>query len=368
MSVCLLRAAYRLDKSMAIVPRGPKAAALLGTVAHALAEEAARGRIDRQDDDLHGRLEQWWEHEVADQVAGIQRIEWLGEVPAPERWRNYERTRTRAIALIEKQIQSRDPGSPGEGVEVERRFTSEVPPLVGQIDRIEVSDGRLTIVDIKSSAATGPTMPIAYRIQLLTYAALLLAADGRRSATVAIQYLDGSRQSLAVDWDEVDNIVQSTLAMRAVLNGEGLPAPTRIPANPSPENCRYCAFQLVCPAFQRAVDPDVRLDLGFVAGSIESTSPSTGSAQLRRDSVASQAPPLRLISPLVVDQLEVGDEVTLARVRLSSTGLDIRTTWESTALIWRDGQPRIGLPAAKPREPDAYAGEVEEVAASLGSE
>jgi CRISPR/Cas system-associated exonuclease Cas4 (RecB family) len=293
--------------------------------------------------------------------------QWLGVVPAPERWRNYQRTRTRAIALVEKQLQSWDQSSRGEGAEVERRFVSADPPLAGQIDRIEASDGRVIIVDLKSAAASGTDMPAPYRTQLLIYAALLLAADGRRATEVAIQYLDGSRQTVEVDWKEVESVVESTLMLRAVLNTAAAGASAEIPANPSPETCRYCAFQVVCPAFQRTVDPDIRLGLGFMAGTVESTSPLTGTAQLRREPAASRDWPMRLISPPVVGRLQLGDEVSLARIRVSSSGMDIRTTWESVAVIWHSGRPRIGLPTSRAAIPNTYAGEAEEVAASLGS-
>lgn len=339
----------------------------MGTVAHALAEEAAHGRFAGPDERLHDRLVGWWEQEIARHVSRLAATDWLGVVPPAERWRNYERTRTRALALVEKQIHSWDPSRGVEGAEVERRLVSADPPLVGQIDRIETSNGHLTIVDLKSAAVSGPTMPAAYRIQLLIYAALLLASDGRRATDVAIQYLDGSRHTVEVDWTEVETVLESALIRRAVLNNAAAGALAEIPANPSPDACRYCRFQVVCPAFQRAVDPDIQVGLGFIAGTVESMSPVTGTAVLRRE-LASRDWPIRLISPLVVGNVQLEDEVSLARIRVSSNGLDIRTTWESTAVIWQGGRPRIGLPTARSGiNPSAYAGETEEAAASLAS-
>ena len=359
MAQCMLRAAYRLDPATS-VPRGPRAAAILGTTAHRLAEEAAMGGFLGPADYVAGEVARRWDEVIEGEAVRLSAYQWLGAVPAPTRWRNYERTRTRVINLVVSQLRKRGAAQTEPSVQVEKRLSSDDPPLVGQIDRIEAASGKITIVDVKSSAPTAE-LSEPYRLQLLLYAALLRAAEGVAATDLAIQYLDGTRTTVGVQWDEVSAAVDEVLGRRDEImtaTARGLP----IPASPSGMTCRFCPFKLVCPAFERDLDTETKQSLGVVLGHVVDVSPNGTSAFIDADG----RPPMRLISPPVVSAAQRGDAVAVSGAVVAASGLDVRTTWESTAIVWRRDQPGMSFPRRLERPgADTYIGELEGAAETL---
>ena len=358
MAQCSLRAAYKLDPTMSVVPQGPRSAALLGTAAHRLAEEATLGHFGGAPNESRAGLERRWDQLIARSVEQLSAYTWLGPIPSPDRWRNYQRTRIRAIALVADQLRRR-PRATEARVEVEKRLRSDIPPLVGQIDRLEVGAGRITIVDIKSSTPAAELSP-PYRIQLLMYAALLKAAEGTVATHVAIQYLDGTRTEIGVDWAEVRATVDAALAARTTID-DARRQGRQPPAHPGVATCRYCPYKVVCPAFL-AAESDIKRATGVVAARVVEVATNQLSVLVDPGTGLS----LRLLSPPLAAVVRPGEWLTISGGSVAASGLDLRTTWESTAVVWEEGRIRASLPLRlEAPAPDGYSGEVEEAAESL---
>jgi RecB family exonuclease len=361
MTHCLIQAAFSLDPNSADIPSGPRMAAILGTTAHRLAEAAAGGQFSNAAEPA-GEITNRWDELIGKELSRLASSEWLGRIPPPTRWRNYHRTRMRAVALVADQARRRRAQRPPGRVEVEKQLRINDPPFVGRIDRIETDLDKVTIVDIKSSTPSSQMHPN-HRLQLLLYAALLRGAEDVHATHIAVQYLDGSRATAEVNWSEVDEALHRVTGLwkaitRAALAGE---APY---AQPTADTCRYCPYKLVCPAFASDLDASAKQNLGVFQGRVGSVAGNHRSAAFVADPPHGHA--RRLVSDQLPPVLEVGDVVSLAGGVFHRQGPDIRTTWESTALVWRGRKVVARFPKRREVSPlSAAAGELEQAGDAL---
>ena len=207
---------------------GPSnAAASLGTLVHALAEENPHGTPEELTEALEARIEE----------LGYNLDTWAG--------RHADR---HARAIVDN-LASYLVGVPGR-VEVEQMVEAQVEGVTirGRMDRLEHVDEGVRVTDLKTgksghSAKTVPDNP-----QLAAYQMALLAS-GKQVAGARIALLGG---------DKPKTFDQKPLEGKTLEEWRGkvreVAAIARGPyfeATPSDEACRYCSFDRLCPARER---------------------------------------------------------------------------------------------------------------------
>lgn len=355
---CPLRVAFARDARLRALGRRPKPEAILGSASHALAEAVANGEFD----DVAGSVREEiisarWEGFVDIARSGLQAAPLLGPVPAPQRWPFYEVKRAGALALARVSLDARRSrrAAPGaaEWIEAEVELSSEEPPLVGRIDRVEHTERGVRIVDLKStSSSLAAGLTPGQEVQLLLYAALYRGARGEPPYEVAIQYFDGKRVTRFVNWDDVDAIVKRILDARAQVNGlsdRDASSDWESLARPSLNTCLFCDFQPVCRPFWNEVAALLPPYAGCVFGTVIER---VGSSEALRLTVSSELPSGSgaEVAVLGVPQSaapENGDLVSVCWATRGPRGTDLRVSWLSALYIWDENQS--STPNAGPR-------------------
>jgi RecB family exonuclease len=343
---CPLRVAFARDPAIASGSKRPKPDAILGSASHALAEAVSRGEFDATpEESVAETLEARWDAIVSqDHVRLVERT-LLGPVPAPNRWPFFESKRASAVRLASEMLlnRRRQPGPARAGsVEVEIDLSCDDPPLTGRIDRIERTGHGITIIDLKSSLPNpARTLPRAYEIQLLLYAALYRGARNELPDKVGIQYFDGTRVTQQVDWTEVDRLIDLVLALREQVNGlssQRSVADVEMLARPDPENCLYCDYQGLCLPFLRDAAPDMPPYASSVLGRVCDRVKAGSTVRL------SIRPGVHEIEPPEPDVIVTGfpeslapnvDEVvSICWAFRGGRGTDLRVNWLTTIHRW----------------------------------
>ena len=207
---------------------GPSnAAASLGTLVHALAEENPHGSAEELTEALEARIEE----------LGYNLDTWAG--------RHSER---RAHAIVDN-LASYIVGVPGR-VDVEQMVEAQVEGVTirGRMDRMEHVDEGVRVTDLKTgksgySAKTVPDNP-----QLAAYQMALLAS-GQKVAGARIALL-GDKKPKTFDQKplEGEELRKWHEEVRKVADAARGPY---FQATPSEEACRYCPFDRLCPARER---------------------------------------------------------------------------------------------------------------------
>ena len=207
---------------------GPStAAASLGTLVHALAEDNPHGSAQELTEALEARIEE----------LGYNLDTWAG--------RHADR---RAHTIVDN-LASYMAGVPGQ-VEVERSVEAQVEGVTirGRMDRLEHVDEGVRVTDLKTgksgySAKTVPDNP-----QLAAYQMALLAA-GERVAGARIALLgDKKPQSFdqrPLEGETLEGWREKVREVAAIARGP------YFEATPSEKACLYCSFDRLCPARER---------------------------------------------------------------------------------------------------------------------
>ena len=207
---------------------GPSnAAASLGTLVHALAEDNPHGSAQELTEALEARIEE----------LGYNLDTWAG--------RHADR---RAHTIVDN-LASYMAGVPGQ-VEVERSVEAQVEGVTirGRMDRLEHVDEGVRVTDLKTgksgcSAKTVPDNP-----QLAAYQMALLAA-GERVAGARIALLgDKKPQSFdqrPLEGEALEGWREKVREVAAIARGPSFEA------TPSEKACLYCSFDRLCPARER---------------------------------------------------------------------------------------------------------------------
>ena len=207
---------------------GPStAAASLGTLVHALAEDNPHGSAQELAEALEARIEE----------LGYNLDTWAG--------RHADR---RAHAIVDN-LASYMAGVPGR-VEVERSVEAQVEGVTirGRMDRLEHVDEGVRVTDLKTgksghSAKTVPDNP-----QLAAYQMALLAS-GERVAGARIALL-GDKKAKSFDQrplegETLEGWREKVREVAAIARGP------YFQATPSDKACMYCSFDRLCPARER---------------------------------------------------------------------------------------------------------------------
>ena len=207
---------------------GPStAAASLGTLVHALAEENPHGSAQELTEALEARIEE----------LGYNLDTWAG--------RHADR---RAHTIVDN-LASYMAGVPGQ-VEVERSVEAQVEGVTirGRMDRLEHVDEGVRVTDLKTgksgySAKTVPDNP-----QLAAYQMALLAS-GEQVAGARIALLGGDKPKTfdqkPLEGETLEEWRGKVREVAAIARGP------YFQATPSEKACLYCSFDRLCPARER---------------------------------------------------------------------------------------------------------------------
>ena len=203
------------------------AAASLGTLVHAVAEEHPHGTPEELTEALEARIEE----------LGYNLDTWAGRVA------------DRHARDIVNNLASYVVGVPGE-VTVEQTVSAEVEGVTirGRMDRLERVDEGVRVTDLKTGKSGYTKANVRENPQLAAYQMALLAS-GEKVAGARIALLGGSKPQIfdqpALEGEDLEQWRE--WVREVALSARG----PYFEARPSQEACRYCSFDRLCPARER---------------------------------------------------------------------------------------------------------------------
>ena len=203
------------------------AAASLGTLVHAVAEEHPHGTPEEMTEALEARIEE----------LGYNLDTWAGRVA------------DRHARDIVNNLASYVVGVPGE-VTVEQTVSAEVEGVTirGRMDRLERVDEGVRVTDLKTGKSGYTKANVRENPQLAAYQMALLAS-GEKVAGARIALLGGSKPQIfdqpALEGEDLERWRE--WVREVALSARG----PYFEARPSQEACRYCSFDRLCPARER---------------------------------------------------------------------------------------------------------------------
>ena len=203
------------------------AAASLGTLVHAVAEEHPHGTPEELTEALEARIEE----------LGYNLDTWAGRVA------------DRHARDIVNNLASYVVGVPGE-VTVEQTVSAEVEGVTirGRMDRLEHVDEGVRVTDLKTGKRGYTKANVRENPQLAAYQMALLAS-GEKVAGARIALLGGSKPQIfdqpALEGEDLERWRE--WVREVALSARG----PYFEARPSQEACRYCSFDRLCPARER---------------------------------------------------------------------------------------------------------------------
>ncbi|NUR07689.1 MAG: PD-(D/E)XK nuclease family protein [Nocardioidaceae bacterium] len=244
---CPRKLAYQRDPSTRGLSK-PSPRTALGVVAHGLHEIAAT-KHPPVGQDRRSWLEAEWEGLLAEQVRKVAKA-WPGRpVPPVAQWDGLVATRVRTLRKLSATWPDLAPASAAAPEHapgfpwIERKLKDPDAGVFGTPDRVEVRDGQLRVIDLKSGVHQAGVQP-GQRRQLLLYAHLVDAACGQLPAVGVIESATGNETSFQIDSVAVSSAVQE--AQQAIAGFNDAVAAGNVPANPAQTACRTCAFRTVC--------------------------------------------------------------------------------------------------------------------------
>ena len=208
---------------------GPSnAAASLGTLIHAVAEEHPHGTPEELTEALEARIEE----------LGYNLDTWAG--------RHSDR---RARAIVEN-LASYLVGVPGR-VDVEQKVEAQVEGVTirGRMDRLEYVDEGVRVTDLKTGGNPDPYRKVDENAQLAAYQ-LALLGSGEDVAGARIALLGTKKKPQTFDQKPLQGeaLAQWRNKVREVAESARGPY---FEARPSDAACAYCSFDRLCPARER---------------------------------------------------------------------------------------------------------------------
>jgi CRISPR/Cas system-associated exonuclease Cas4 (RecB family) len=246
--VCPRKLAYQRDPSTRGLSK-PSPRTALGIVAHGLHEIAAT-KHPPAGQERRAWLEAEWERLLADQVQTVAKA-WPGRpVPPVAQWDGLVATRVRTLRKLSatwdeepapaaSAAVAAGPGFPW----IERKLTDPDTGIFGTPDRVEVLNGQLRVVDLKSGVHQAGIQH-SQRRQVLLYAHLVDVACGQLPTLGVIESAAGQETSFPIESVAVSTVVEE--ARRAISGFNDAVAVGDVPAHPDEAACRFCAFRTVC--------------------------------------------------------------------------------------------------------------------------
>ena len=225
---------------------------LLGTVIHALFEERAKGMIQNEDD-----FERRWEAKLTEKENEIKQMYGLKDFSMKDYDRMYLAMGT-AMNMRAGNVGHSVPGLPSTRVESEKPY--ETDNLIGTIDRIENTDGKVKIIDFKTghiiNEATG-NIKEEYVAQLNLYASMFVEKENMPVDSLEIMdtsgntfpvpmWSDAQLKSTLKDIDDLISLMNSTASK------ESLAAVS--------DKCGMCSAKMICEPYWRGLHKEEKDD------------------------------------------------------------------------------------------------------------
>lgn len=310
----------------------------MGTAAHSVLEAAYRGEFQQDEDPKRAALALWDEliHAAIEGVDGV---------PDPARWRDYQmkrlRAATRAGAVSRREPAARSAKKSQSGTRIEDWLASGDGKVRGRPDRIEVTAGKATIIDLKTSTLDPGEVPLAYRQQLQLYAWLWHETASDWPVAAEIELLDGSRRPIDVVPEECESLaVEAVDALESFNQLVESQADFLELASPDEEQCRYCRYCGGCPAFLNRADESWRSFRATIGGRLLGDSAHT-EADARCLTIAvewgtagSDALEVKIRGRIGGPQLESGCTVVVDNVIPEVAAHDYWADWDSLVWVW----------------------------------
>jgi CRISPR/Cas system-associated exonuclease Cas4 (RecB family) len=261
---CPYRLAFRLDPQFRPLRR-PSPSSSLGVVAHAVAEDVAKGLLAKAatTDDARLLVESTWSKHEASAHEHLTRRWAPASPPAPTEWPGYHLIRARTIRRAVKQKGPSRPTTPSPSI-VETDLAATDAGLSGRPDRVEGGREDRCVVDLKTGLSQQGANE-SQRVQLLIYCYLVADATGDMPRRIAIEDPSGRRWEEEVDRDDVDKLVATVQDARRKYQDTPLDRLAAL-ATPSADTCRHCAYRLVCTPYWQSLE--TAWEHGSVAGEV----------------------------------------------------------------------------------------------------
>ena len=356
---CKLRAGLsRAEGSSHHVLGNPKA--WLGTAYHAVLERVG----PEHRDDIESIVRDLWRATIEAQYERSRAHHFDKRFGPPECWPGYHMVAAMAlvrarelIAMASGQSGSCGNRQSGGGTLREKKFSGANGKLIGRPDVVRADE----VVDFKTGDVFEDDEPeqikARYVRQLRLYAFLVKETLGWWPRRGVLLPMAGSPVSVELEPEECEAEAAEAICLLDEYNEIlGRSADLVDLASPSPPHCRWCQYQLFCPAFWGAVGPEWNEGLrsGAVAGrATESPSPIHGGAALslslevERGTAAAgellSLSPLNSLMHLDLPQVQGGDRVFV-------TGLwrradDSLVATKRTMITLEQARPRIEIDA-----------------------
>lgn len=258
---CEKKAAFQLDPELKDLAR-PTTRTALGSAAHSLIESVLGGEAPPI-----GSRTEWlaeaWSRALEGQVRKLAEA-WPGRtLPPTAAWPGLTATRRRLLRRLEdlepiRTVASPHTGPAGSGVVpdlpwVERWLEDPDTGIAGKADLVEESGDSVRVVDQKTGVHQEGILD-SQRRQLLLYAHLTSITLGRAVSKAAVIDVKGKEECFNVDPADVVREVATVVSARERFNRAR--STGEFTAAPSPENCRFCAFRVICPEYWSARSSD----------------------------------------------------------------------------------------------------------------
>jgi CRISPR/Cas system-associated exonuclease Cas4 (RecB family) len=315
---CPRKLAYQRDPATRGLSK-PSPRTALGIVAHGITEKAGTEQppsgVERKK-----WLEHEWDRLLAEQVQKVADA-WLGRtVPPVAQWPALVATRVRTVRRLSADPDPQPaaaalgagPGFPW----IERRLEDPAAGVFGTPDRVDINNGQLRVVDLKSGVHQ-EGIQNSQRRQLLLYAHLVDVACGQLPTVGVIADASGKETSFTIDSVAVTGALQE--AQQAVSSFNNAVAGGDVPARPEETACRYCPFRIVCWPYWTSGARSVRDVRGTVLDEHDANSfkVDTGDAELLRVVITQGCP-----------MPGVGDEIAVLDVEAAGPNT-VKMRWDS---------------------------------------
>jgi hypothetical protein len=345
---CKLRAGLsRAEGARQHVLGNPKA--WLGTAYHAVLE-AVR---PQHGNDIDARVHHLWSAAIEKQYERSRIHPFDRRFGPPESWPGYHMVAAMALARAKelvlagaKQNSSARNDQTGGATVREKKFSGADGKMVGRPDVVRPEE----VVDFKTGEVfedeDQEQVKDAYVRQLRLYAFLVKETLGWWPRRGILLPMAGSPVSVALEPDECE--ADAAEAIRLLNEYNEVLAQGSDPidlASPSPTNCRWCQYQLYCPAFWSEVSPDWSNELrtAAVVGSatgaatpIHSGAAVSLSLAVERGTVpAGEFASLFPLDPAVhqsASQVQAGDQVRVTGLWRRHDDSVVATKWTMIAI------------------------------------
>ncbi len=243
---CALKEIWSCNKIEALLPVFP--AARLGTVVHAILEQAAQGRI--RDEAV---FESSWQQQI-EQIEKLMR-ESVSEkhlVPLCETASKYEVKKL----MLKRAILPVAPAYPASGeksvLDTEKWVASKDGKIGGKIDLVQGVPGHVVLIDYKTGSILNESgeAKLEYEKQLKMYAALYFETCDEWPEKLILIGLNNEKHEVSFDREESRRLLQEAINQLDELNRKlGAGAKEEEFASPSPDACRYCRYRPKCSKY-----------------------------------------------------------------------------------------------------------------------